>query len=50
MKLSVRRALPDDIPALQDLIRASVLQLQAADYTPEQLHQLCSASSASILS
>jgi GNAT superfamily N-acetyltransferase len=39
MKLTVRQAVPSDIPALQQLIRASVLGLQAADYTPEQLEQ-----------
>jgi hypothetical protein len=39
MKLTVRQAVPADIPALQHLIRASVLGLQAADYTPEQLEQ-----------
>ncbi len=37
MLLTVRQAIPADIPALQELIRASVLGLQAADYTPEQL-------------
>jgi GNAT superfamily N-acetyltransferase len=37
MLLTIRPAIPDDIPALQELIRASVLGLQAADYTPEQL-------------
>ena len=36
MNLTVRQALLSDIPALQHLIRASVLGLQAADYTPEQ--------------
>jgi GNAT superfamily N-acetyltransferase len=35
--LTVRQAIPADIPALQELIRASVLGLQAGDYTPEQL-------------
>ena len=39
MKLAVREAVASDIPALQSLIRASVLGLQAADYTPEQLEQ-----------
>ena len=34
MLLTVRQAIPADIPALQELIRASVLGLQAADYTP----------------
>jgi GNAT superfamily N-acetyltransferase len=37
MLLQVRQAVPADVAALQDLIRASVLGLQAADYTPEQL-------------
>ena len=35
--LSVRQADFSDIAALQDLIRQSVLGLQAEDYTPEQL-------------
>ena len=39
MKLTLRQAVPSDIPALQHLIRASVLGLQAADYSPEQLEQ-----------
>jgi N-acetylglutamate synthase-like GNAT family acetyltransferase len=34
--LTIRPAVSADIPALQDLIRASVLELQAADYTSEQ--------------
>jgi GNAT superfamily N-acetyltransferase len=38
MLLSVRKAVLADIPALENLIRESVLTLQAADYTPEQLH------------
>jgi N-acetylglutamate synthase-like GNAT family acetyltransferase len=37
MLLTVRQATPGDIPALQELIRVSVLGLQADDYTPEQL-------------
>jgi GNAT superfamily N-acetyltransferase len=37
MMLSVRQAAFSDVPALQDLIRQSVLGLQTADYTPEQL-------------
>jgi N-acetylglutamate synthase-like GNAT family acetyltransferase len=37
MNLSVRQAVSSDIPALQHLIRASVLGLQAEDYSPEQL-------------
>jgi N-acetylglutamate synthase-like GNAT family acetyltransferase len=35
--ISVRQAVFSDVPALQDLIRQSVLGLQAQDYTPEQL-------------
>jgi GNAT superfamily N-acetyltransferase len=34
--LKIRPAIADDIPALQAIIRASVMVLQAADYTPEQ--------------
>lgn len=37
MDLTIRQAVPADIPALQTLIRASVLGLQAADYSPQQL-------------
>src|SRR5580692_6844914 len=37
MRLSVRQAVFSDVPVLQQLIRASVLGLQGADYTPEQL-------------
>jgi GNAT superfamily N-acetyltransferase len=37
MMLSVRQAVFSDVPVLQDLIRQSVLGLQGADYTPEQL-------------
>lgn len=37
MLLQIRQATSADIPALQDLIRASVLGLQSVDYTPEQL-------------
>ena len=37
MLLFVRQAVSSDVPALQDLIRQSVLGLQGADYTPEQL-------------
>jgi N-acetylglutamate synthase-like GNAT family acetyltransferase len=36
MLLTVRQAVLADVPALQQLIRASVLELQAAEYTPEQ--------------
>src|SRR5271154_5642707 len=39
MQLFVRQAVADDIPALQSLIRQSVLGLQTANYTPEQLEQ-----------
>jgi GNAT superfamily N-acetyltransferase len=39
MLLLVRQAIPADVPALQDLIRASVLGLQAGEYTPEQREQ-----------
>ena len=35
--ISVRQAVLADVPALQELIRQSVLGLQAEDYTPEQL-------------
>jgi GNAT superfamily N-acetyltransferase len=37
MLLTVRQAIPADIPALQELIRVSVLGLQGDDYTPQQL-------------
>jgi GNAT superfamily N-acetyltransferase len=37
MMLSVRQAVFADVPPLQDLIRQSVLGLQWADYSPEQL-------------
>jgi N-acetylglutamate synthase-like GNAT family acetyltransferase len=37
MLLLVRQAVSADVPALQNLIRESVLGLQGADYTPEQL-------------
>jgi GNAT superfamily N-acetyltransferase len=37
MLIEIRQAVPADVPALENLIRASVLNLQAADYTPEQL-------------
>jgi GNAT superfamily N-acetyltransferase len=39
MLLTVRQAVPADVPALANLIRASVLGLQTADYTPEQREQ-----------
>jgi N-acetylglutamate synthase-like GNAT family acetyltransferase len=39
MLLTVRQAVLADIPALQNLIRASVLGLQAGDYTVEQREQ-----------
>jgi N-acetylglutamate synthase-like GNAT family acetyltransferase len=38
MQLTIRPAVPADIPALQALIRASVLGLQAFDYSEAQLH------------
>jgi GNAT superfamily N-acetyltransferase len=34
--LTIRQAVPADIPALEEVIRASVLELQGSDYTPEQ--------------
>jgi GNAT superfamily N-acetyltransferase len=34
--LRIRQAVPADVPALEELIRASVLELQTADYTPQQ--------------
>jgi GNAT superfamily N-acetyltransferase len=37
MLLQIRQAVFADIPVLQDLIRASVLGLQSADYSPQQL-------------
>jgi GNAT superfamily N-acetyltransferase len=37
MNLTLRRAVPDDIPVLRALIDASVRGLQAADYTPAQI-------------
>ncbi len=39
MQLLVRQAVLADVSALEKLIRASVLGLQAADYTPEQREQ-----------
>lgn len=36
-RLHIRLALPADVPALRDLIDASVRGLQAQDYTPAQL-------------
>lgn len=38
MILTIRPAVPADIPELQALIRASVLGLQASDYSQVQLH------------
>jgi GNAT superfamily N-acetyltransferase len=35
--ISLRQAVPDDVPALERLIPESVLALQKADYTPEQM-------------
>lgn len=37
MNLSLRQAVPADVPALRVLIDASVRGLQAADYTPNQI-------------
>jgi GNAT superfamily N-acetyltransferase len=37
MDFLLRKALPQDIPELRELIEASVRGLQAADYTPAQL-------------
>src|SRR5580692_6164376 len=36
-KFSIRKAVPADVPALSDLIDASVRGLQAEDYTPTQI-------------
>jgi len=36
MQLKIRPAVAGEIPALQQIIRASVMVLQADDYTPEQ--------------
>src|SRR5262249_29860958 len=35
--ISVRKAVPADIPALRELIDASVRELQAQDYSPTQI-------------
>lgn len=37
MSIRIRQAVPADIPALRDLIDASVRGLQAEDYTPAQI-------------
>jgi GNAT superfamily N-acetyltransferase len=37
MHLTIRQAVLADVPALETLIHASVLGLQAADYSPQQL-------------
>lgn len=37
--LMIRQAVPADVPALEELIRASVQGLQTADYTPQQREQ-----------
>ena len=37
MKISVRRAVPADVPRLRELIEASVRGLQADDYSPAQI-------------
>jgi len=34
--LIIRQAVPADVPALEEVIRASVLELQSSDYTAEQ--------------
>jgi GNAT superfamily N-acetyltransferase len=39
MKLRVRKALPEDIPILRELIDASVRGLQAGDYSPAQIEE-----------
>jgi GNAT superfamily N-acetyltransferase len=36
-KIHIRRAVPEDVPVLQQLIDASVRELQAQDYTPAQM-------------
>ena len=36
-QIRIRVATPGDVPALQELIRLSVMELQAQDYTHEQL-------------
>lgn len=37
MKISVRRAVPADVPRLREVIEASVRGLQAGDYSPAQI-------------
>ena len=37
MEVSVRKAVPSDVPILRELIDASVRGLQAEDYTPTQI-------------
>jgi N-acetylglutamate synthase-like GNAT family acetyltransferase len=37
VEIRIRKAAPADVPALQQLIEASVRELQAADYTPQQM-------------
>ena len=37
MLFTLRRAAPEDTPALSDLIRRSVRELQKSDYTSEQI-------------
>jgi GNAT superfamily N-acetyltransferase len=39
MMLAIRQAVLTDVPALEELIRASVQGLQTADYTPQQREQ-----------
>jgi GNAT superfamily N-acetyltransferase len=37
MRFAIRRAVPEDTPALRDLIQSSVRELQKSDYTSEQI-------------
>jgi GNAT superfamily N-acetyltransferase len=37
LHISIRKAVPEDIPVLHQLIDASVRRLQTADYTPRQI-------------
>ena len=39
MRIDIRQAVDSDIPTLRILIEASVRQLQAGDYTPEQIER-----------
>lgn len=38
MEIRIRKAVTADVPLLQELIEASVRELQAADYTPAQMN------------